>query len=203
LLFVHSDFKSKCVHGQTATRAYQQDPMTDKTILPPSLTSYVGQIVAAYVSNNEVATRELLDLIKTVHVALIRLQSSAVPMPDALVPAVPIKKSIFPDHIVCLEDGKSFKMIKRHLLTDHGMTPEHYRERWGLPATYPMVSPNHAGVRSALAKKIRLGQKQGVQEAVVEVEEEGAADIELLVKRIPAGKRGGKQKADTERGSDG
>ena len=109
--------------------------MTDNFLPPPNLTFYVAEIVAAYTSNNEVKTSELLELIKAVHVALVGLGGQAAPASEPLVPAVPIKKSVFPDHIVCLEDGKSFKMIKRHLLTDHGMTPEQYRERWGLPAT--------------------------------------------------------------------
>ena len=170
--------------------------MTDETTPPPSVTSYVAEIVSAYTSYNQVAADELLELIKTVHVALVGLGRQAAPAAEPLVPAVPIKKSVFPDHIVCLEDGKSFKMIKRHLLTDHGMTPEQYRERWGLPATYPMVSPNHAGVRSALAKKIRLGQKLGVQEV------ESSEEVEPLVRQIPAGKRGRKPKATPDPASE-
>jgi predicted transcriptional regulator len=158
--------------------------MTNETTLKPNRTSYVAQIVAAYTSNNEMAADELFSLIKTVHGALIGLGSPAAPTTDALVPAVPIKKSVFPDHIVCLEEGKSFKMIKRHLLTDHGMTQQQYRERWGLPATYPMVSPNHTGVRSALAKKNLLGQRLGMQKV------ESSEGVEPLVRQIPAGKRG-------------
>jgi predicted transcriptional regulator len=166
--------------------------MTDDIASLPSLTTYVSQIVAAYASNNEVSAGELLDLIKTVHVALIGLGSPAAPTTDALVPAVPIKKSVFPDHLVCLEDGKSFKTLRRHLLTDHGMTPEQYRERWRLPASYPVVAPNYAATRSAVAKSNGFGRKAAALSSKVEADETGVADP--LVRKIPAGKRGRKPK---------
>ncbi|MBT3237235.1 MAG: MucR family transcriptional regulator [Rhodospirillaceae bacterium] len=115
------------------------------------------EIVAAHVSNNSVAVSDLPSLIQDVHKTLSGLGTEAAA--DRPRPAVPIKKSIFPDHIVCLEDGKKLKMLKRHLMTSYNMTPAEYRERWGLPADYPMVAPNYAKHRSALAKKIGLGTK--------------------------------------------
>ncbi len=114
--------------------------------------------VSSHVSNNSVASTDLPDLIKAVYAALgnARAAGEAPPKPE---PAVAIKKSVTPNHIVCLEDGQKFKMLKRHLKTDHNMTPKDYRERWGLPGDYPMVAPNYAKARSALAKKIGLGRK--------------------------------------------
>jgi predicted transcriptional regulator len=118
-----------------------------------------AEIVASHVSNNNVATSELPQLISQVYASL----ASAAPKPKVEVerpsPAVPIKRSITPDYIVCLEDGKELKMLKRHLKTRYNMSPEQYRERWGLPADYPMVAPNYAEQRSLLAKKIGLGTK--------------------------------------------
>ncbi len=116
------------------------------------------KIVSAHVANNAVSNADLPDLIKAVHTALTNITTSgeAAPTPK---PVVSIKKSVTPNHIVCLEDGKKFKMLKRHLKTDHNMTPKEYRERWGLLSDYPMVAPNYAKARSALAKKIGLGRK--------------------------------------------
>jgi predicted transcriptional regulator len=118
-------------------------------------------IVSAYVSNNSVAAGELPTLIKDVVGALTRVttDSSATPA-EAVRPAVPIKKSITPDYIVCLEDGKQFKSLKRHLRTQYGLSPEQYREKWGLAADYPMVAPNYAAARSRLAKQMGLGQQR-------------------------------------------
>jgi predicted transcriptional regulator len=117
-----------------------------------------AQIVSAHVSNNSVTTDALPALIQEVYRTLagIGKEPSA---PDKPQPAVPVKKSIFPDHIVCLEDGKKLKMLKRHLKTAYNMSPDQYRERWGLPPEYPMVAPNYARHRSSLAKKIGLGTK--------------------------------------------
>jgi predicted transcriptional regulator len=118
-------------------------------------------IVSAYVSNNTVATGELSSLIGDVHSALLRVATGAAITPaEAPKPAVPLKKSITPDFIVCLEDGKKFKSLKRHLRTQYNMTPEQYREKWGLPADYPMVAPNYAKARSQLAKQMGLGQQR-------------------------------------------
>jgi predicted transcriptional regulator len=126
--------------------------------------SYIGltaTIVSAYVSNNSVPAQELSSLINQVHTALTRVSSGQGELPsEPLRPAVSVKKSITPEHIVCLEDGKKFKSLKRHLRTQYGMTPEQYREKWGLPADYPMVAPNYAEARSQLAKQMGLGQQR-------------------------------------------
>lgn len=120
-----------------------------------------ADIVSAYVSNNAVLTNDLPMLIGDVHSALQRLGTGEVePVAEPLRPAVPIKKSIAPDYIVCLEDGKKFKSLKRHLRTQYDLTPEAYREKWGLPSDYPMVAPNYAAARSALAKQMGLGQQR-------------------------------------------
>ena len=116
-------------------------------------------IVGAHVSHNSIAAAELPSVIVTVHQALATLgPGEPAPKPT---PAVPIKRSVTPDYIICLEDGKKQMMLKRHLKTAHGMSPDEYRERWGLPRNYPMVAPNYAKTRSELAKKIGLGRKPG------------------------------------------
>lgn len=117
-----------------------------------------AQIVSAHVSHNPVSSDTLTSLIQEVYRTLSNV-GREVPQPDKPQPAVPIKKSVFPDHVVCLEDGKKQKMLKRHLKTAHNMTPEQYRERWGLAPDYPMVAPNYASHRSSLAKRIGLGTK--------------------------------------------
>ena len=118
-----------------------------------------AQIVSAHVSNNAVTPDTLPSLILDVYRTLTGVGREPAAA-DKLQPAVPVKKSVFPDHIICLEDGKKLKMLKRHLKTAFNMTPEQYRERWNLPAEYPMVAPNYAATRSALALKMGLGQKQ-------------------------------------------
>jgi predicted transcriptional regulator len=127
-----------------------------------NLIDLAADIVSAYVSNNTVQSAELPSLISDVYAALQRTSSGVAPepQPEPLKPAVPVKKSVTPDHIVCLEDGKKFKSLKRHLRTQYNMTPEEYREKWGLPADYPMVAPNYAQARSDLAKKMGLGQQR-------------------------------------------
>ncbi len=117
-----------------------------------------AQIVSAHVSNNSVTPDALPALIQDVYRTLSSVGREP-SLPDKPLPAVPVKKSVFSDHIVCLEDGKKLKMLKRHLKTAYNMTPDQYRERWGLPADYPMVAPNYARHRSSLAKKIGLGTK--------------------------------------------
>ena len=117
------------------------------------------QIVAAHVSNNTVAVNDLPQLIEQVYNTLSSVGQEAKPEPERPTPAVAIKKSIQPDYIVCLEDGKKLKMLKRHLKTAYNMTPEEYRERWGLAPDYPMVAPNYAKLRSKLAKEIGLGTR--------------------------------------------
>jgi predicted transcriptional regulator len=120
-----------------------------------------ADIVSAYVSNNTVSAGDISSLISQVHSALMRVSSGYSEAPsEPLKPAVPVKKSITPEHIVCLEDGKKFKSLKRHLRTQYNMTPEQYREKWDLPADYPMVAPNYAAARSQLAKQMGLGQQR-------------------------------------------
>jgi len=127
-------------------------------------TTYIqltAEIVSAYVSNNSVPSGDLSALINQVHSALTRVSSGQVDTSsEPLKPAISVKKSITPDHIVCLEDGKKFKSLKRHLRTQYSMTPEQYREKWALPADYPMVAPNYAAARSQLAKQMGLGQQR-------------------------------------------
>ncbi len=120
-----------------------------------------ADIVSAYVSNNSVPSSDLASLINDVHTALLRVGGGTVEVPvEAPKPAIPVKKSVTPDYIVCLEDGKKFKSLKRHLRTQYNMTPEQYREKWGLPVDYPMVAPNYAKARSELAKEMGLGQQR-------------------------------------------
>jgi predicted transcriptional regulator len=120
-----------------------------------------AEIVAAYVSKNSVPAVELPGLIGDIHTALSRLTAESAPAPvEAPKPAVPAKKSVTNDYIVCLEDGKKFKSLKRHLRTQYKMSPVDYREKWGLSADYPMVAPNYAQARSKLAKEMGLGQQR-------------------------------------------
>jgi predicted transcriptional regulator len=158
----------------------------------PQNTSFVAlatDIVSAYVSNHNVPTGNLADLIRDVHTAL---QQSAngpsEPEPEPREPAVSVKKSVTPDAIVCLEDGKKFKSLKRHLRTDHNLSPEEYRARWGLPRDYPMVAPNYAASRSELAKKMGLGRGRQGNGATAAAPEPAA----------PAPKRGGKKARTAE-----
>jgi predicted transcriptional regulator len=120
-----------------------------------------ANIVSAYLSNNPTPAAEIPNLISQVHSALLRVSSGRAEVPlEPAKPAVSVKKSIAPDYLVCLEDGKRFKSLKRHLRTQYNMTPEQYREKWGLPPEYPMVAPNYAVARSQLAKKMGLGQQR-------------------------------------------
>ena len=142
---------------------------------------YAAQIVSAHVFNNSVQASDLPTLIQQVYTALTSLGSEPALAVEKREPAVPVRKSVFPDYIVCLEDGKKLKMLKRHLMTSYGLTPEAYRERWGLPSNYPMVAPSYAERRSALAKSIGLGRKP------VAAREEEPAEV-----AAPAKKRGRK-----------
>ncbi len=119
-----------------------------------------SEIVSAHVSNNTVAVNDLPNLIEQVFKTLAAVGNATDAVADRPTPAVTIRKSVTPDFIVCLEDGKKLKMLKRHLKTSYNMTPDEYRERWGLPADYPMVAPNYAKQRSKLAKAIGLGTQQ-------------------------------------------
>ena len=140
----------------------------------------VARIVSAYIGHNSGSAADLPALIQSVHLALSKLGIEEPPTPVERVPAVPIRKSVFPDHIVCLEDGQKFRTLKRHLATWHDLTPEAYRERWGLPRDYPMVAPSYAAHRSTMAKEIGLGRRPGEMEEVVPVP----------VQQIAAGVRG-------------
>ena len=132
-----------------------------------SILSLTAQIVSAHVSNNAVQPAALPELINQVFNALSSVGD--VPMPTSKPePAVPVKKSVFPDYLICLEDGKKLKMLKRHLMTSYGMTAEEYRTRWDLPENYPMVAPNYAQKRSTLAKAIGLGRKPAAAQTSAE-----------------------------------
>ena len=133
--------------------------MNDK--VPNSYIELTAGIVSAYVSNNPVAAGDISSLISQVHMALLRISNGQSDITvDLVKPAIAVKKSSTPEYIICLEDGKKFKSLKRHLRTQYDMTPEHYREKWGLPVDYPMVAPNYAQARSQLAKKMGLGQQR-------------------------------------------
>ena len=133
----------------------------DATVEKDELVELTAEIVSAYVSNNTVVAGDLPGLIHNVFDALSKA-SSAVGQPtkEELRPAVPVKKSVTPEFIICLEDGKKFKSLKRHLRTHYDLSPEEYREKWGLPHDYPMVAPNYAAARSDLAKRMGLGQRR-------------------------------------------
>jgi predicted transcriptional regulator len=128
---------------------------TDNTVLLECTTS----IISAYVANNTIQKENLSELIADTFKSLAQVDQRQDPV-EELKPAVPIKRSVQPDHIICLEDGKKFKSLKRHLMSHYNMTPQEYREKWGLPGDYPMVAPSYALARSELAKKMGLGQRQ-------------------------------------------
>jgi predicted transcriptional regulator len=132
--------------------------MTDK-IEPAILLELTAKIVSAYAGNAKLSATELTDTIGSVSRALAQISSAGLePEKRELMPAVPVKKSVTPDFIICLEDGKKLRMLKRHLMSTYNMTPDQYRTKWGLPKDYPMVAPNYARTRSELAKKIGLGK---------------------------------------------
>src|SRR3954447_11786340 len=124
-----------------------------------NILNLTAQIVSAHVSKNQIGTDALSPLIRSVYRSLSTAGNIETAPAPAQTPAVPIKKSVFPDYIVCLEDGKKLKMLKRHLQTSYGLTPDAYRAKWSLPRDYPMVAPSYAATRSGLAKQIGLGRK--------------------------------------------
>ena len=133
----------------------------DAMVEKDELVELTADIVSAYVSNNTVVATDLPALISNVFDALKKAASSgAQPTKEELRPAVPIKKSVTSEYLICLEDGKKFKSLKRHLRTHYDLSPEEYREKWGLPHDYPMVAPNYAAARSDLAKRMGLGQRR-------------------------------------------
>ena len=135
--------------------------MSEQDSSPVDYLGLTADVVAAFVGNNSVPATELPDLIAKVHAALLHLSMpTPVVVEEVLKPAVPVKKSVTPEFIICLEDGLKFKSLKRHLRTKYNMTPEEYRAKWGLPNDYPMVAPSYAEARSNLAKKMGLGQQR-------------------------------------------
>jgi predicted transcriptional regulator len=165
------------------------------------LLTLTAAIVSAYVARNPLPAIELPGLIRTTYDALSTLgQVTASPASEP-VPAVPIKKSVFPDHIICLEDGRSFKSLKRHLRTAYGMTPEDYRARWKLPADYPMVAPDYAAHRASLARAIGLGRKISAHTVQEEAElpnvtpAEDLLPAEPTITRLPERRRGRRPKS--------
>jgi predicted transcriptional regulator len=142
----------------------------------PADVESVAHIVAAYLQNNQVPAGEVAGLITAVGSALDRLNQPAPEPAPAPTPAVNPKRSVFPDYIVSLEDGKRYKSLKRHLMSRYGMTPPQYREKWGLPADYPMVAPNYASARSELAKKLGLGRKRREDDAELVGASDGGAN---------------------------
>lgn len=138
------------------------DSNSDASARHEMLMELTAEVVAAYVSNNSVPASELPNLIADVHSALGRMDTPVAPAPvvEKQKPAVNPKRSVHDDYIICLEDGKKFKSLKRHLMTHYGLSPEQYREKWELDANYPMVAPNYAAARSQLARKIGLGRKR-------------------------------------------
>ncbi len=134
------------------------EKLDKKHIQTPELMSLTTDIVSAYMINNSLPPERVPDLIRNVFAALGATGGEGQEKAEPLQPAVPIKKSVFPDYIICLEDGKKLKMLKRHLDRAYGMTPEQYREKWGLPSHYPMTAPNYAAKRSALAQQSGLGR---------------------------------------------
>ena len=134
----------------------------EQTVASTDLLRMSVDIVSAYVSNNSIAATQVPDIINTVYGALNSLNGNTVgESTESQKPAVSVRRSVNPDYIVCLEDGKKLKMLKRHLRAAYGMSPDEYRAKWGLPADYPMVAPNYALQRSAFAKEIGLGRKKG------------------------------------------
>lgn len=127
----------------------------------PEVLRHTARVVSAHLGHNQVAANELPQLIQSVYRALSGLDGASEPAEPDRTPAVPVRKSVFPDYIVCLEDGAKMKMLKRYIQLRFGLTPADYRERWGLPSDYPMVAPGYARMRSALAKRIGLGRKKG------------------------------------------
>lgn len=139
------------------------------SVLPQDLVEFTADIVSAFVSNNSLPTNELPNLIASVHTAMASLQGVNAPAPEVpLTPAVPVKKSVGNDFIICLEDGKKFKSLRRHLSSTYNMTPDEYRAKWNLPRDYPMVAPSYSATRSELAKQNGLGNRAAAPQPVRE-----------------------------------
>ena len=138
------------------------DTQNTEEVTAEDILRMTAEVVSAYLSNNLLPANQISEVIQTVHTSLNALGATRTEsMAEPPKPAVPVKKSVTPDYIVCLEDGKKLKMLKRHLRSTYNMTPDEYRAKWGLPADYPMVAPNYAQQRSEFAKKIGLGRNSG------------------------------------------
>ena len=146
-----------------------------ESVTSPNYIELSADIVSAYVSNNSVPAADLPSLLHSVYAALTQTQGQKEEPKAEVVPAVSVRKSVTPDAIICLEDGKSFKSLKRHLRTTYDMTPEQYRAKWNLPADYPMVAPNYAKARSELARTMGLGQQRRKSKAPVDAAPDGVA----------------------------
>lgn len=153
-----------------ADRVKDLSNIDDKTVI-----ELTADIVSAYVGNNPLPASGLPELIASVSASVRKLAGAAVTESPSLVPAVNPKKSVFPDYIVCLEDGKKFKSLKRHLRTDYGLSPDDYRAKWGLPPDYPMVAPSYSATRSALAKSTGLGRKPAAPPAATKAKRKTTA----------------------------
>ena len=152
---------SVTANGRSGTHQNEEDMETIEIDMKETLITLTSDIVAAHVANNDVSVADVPQLIQNVYTALAGLGGVAPEPVEELKPAVSVRSSIKPDFIVCLEDGKKLKMLKRHLMTHYNLTPDEYRQRWNLPADYPMVAPNYAEKRRELAKSIGLGRKPG------------------------------------------
>ena len=165
------------------------------TTASADLITLTAQITSAHCANNTVEAETLPGLIRQIYGALASVNEPAKAVAEKPVPAVPPKRSVFPDYIVCLEDGKKLRMLKRHLQSTYGMTPADYRAKWDLPQNYPMVAPNYAEKRSTLAKQLGLGRRSGGEEAAgTTTKAEAAADAEVPeVEYLPERQRGRKK----------
>lgn len=175
----------------TMTAQHAESTMPDTATLPSRTDAereFTTRIVAAYIRGNNLPMDALPGLISSVFQTLNSLGQTTSDVPD-LVPAVPVKKSVFPDYIICLEDGKKLKMLKRHLQSAYGMSPQQYREKWGLPANYPMVAPSYSIQRSALAHGIGLGRAVKTDPSSTELSQHPTP-----ITQIPEKKRGRRSK---------
>jgi predicted transcriptional regulator len=168
--------KSVLVTFPTSPSAAEDTKTMSESAIAPNYIELCADIVSAYVSNNSVPAADLPSLLNSVYAALMKTAQGQQEEPKAeLTPAVSVRKSVTPDYIICLEDGKKFKSLKRHLRSTYDMTPEQYRTKWNLPADYPMVAPNYAKARSELAKTMGLGQQRKKGKAPVEAVANDAA----------------------------
>jgi predicted transcriptional regulator len=155
------EFCIKYYGAVTQAVLYCSDWIAGKKYMAEDVLGLTAQIVSAHVTKNSVSVEELPSLIREVYKTLAGVGEAVAPV-EAAKPAVAVTKSVFPDYIVCLEDGKQMTMLKRHLMTEHNLTVDQYRAKWGLPSSYPMVAPNYAETRSTLAKKMGLGRSRTV-----------------------------------------